>query len=267
RVRRRPLTAFLVLVFGISWPLLSVPVLQAHGLLAGPRLPLPVFVLVVTLGVLVPAALAVTYVLDGRPGVLALFRRAVSWRFGLPVWLSLALGVPVLTLVLGLVRGGALGSAAGDVIWGDVLSVVSAILVIHLSEELVWAGFLQRRLGQRHRLAVAAGLTAVPFAALHLPLSLLGEVSLRSVATDAAGLLVLGVMLRLAVGVALATTGGSVLAAAVLHGSFNASNNNGSLVDDLLSGADHSLLAVLALGLLTLVGWLVSSRSKCHHRL
>jgi membrane protease YdiL (CAAX protease family) len=63
-------------------------------------------------------------------------------------------------------------NAGSDVLAGAV-SVLIALLVIHLWEETVWAGFMQTRLERRHSLPVAALLTAVPFAAIHLPLQLI----------------------------------------------------------------------------------------------
>src|SRR3712207_7962977 len=49
-----------------------------------------------------------------------------------------------------------------------VLSVVTAVLLVHLWDETVWAGFFQGRLQRRHGFLPAAALTAVPFAAVHL---------------------------------------------------------------------------------------------------
>jgi hypothetical protein len=103
RVARRPLTAFLVLLFAVGWPLMSVPALTAHGVLPGGPLPQEPFALGTTLLVMLPAALWVTAVADGRPAVRALLRRAVQWRFGAGWWAAVLLALPVLTLALGLV--------------------------------------------------------------------------------------------------------------------------------------------------------------------
>src|SRR3954466_8717304 len=66
---RRPLTAFLILVFGIGWPILAIPALASHGMIPGGKLPIEVFALGVTLLVMLPAALWVTSVTEGRRGV------------------------------------------------------------------------------------------------------------------------------------------------------------------------------------------------------
>jgi hypothetical protein len=74
------------------------------------------------------------------------------------------------------------------------------------------------------------------------------------------GLLVLGVLMRLLVG---ATVGGagSLLAAGIVHATFNAANNPGSLVDDLLGGDEPSLYAVVAAVLFT-AGALLALRDR-----
>jgi hypothetical protein len=53
------------------------------------------------------------------------------------------------------------------------------------------------------------------------------------------------------VGVFLRATAGSVLAVAVLHGSWNGSTGEDGLVDDLLSGGQPVLAGVIAAALVT----------------
>src|SRR3712207_9396891 len=81
-----------------------------------------------------------------------------------------------------------------------VLSVVTAVLLVHLWEETVWAGFFQGRLERRHGFLPAAALTAVPFAAGHPPLTFTGDLPGRGVGLPAAGLLVLRQLMRLPLG-------------------------------------------------------------------
>ena len=262
RVARRPLTAFLVLLFGVGWPLMSVPALTAHGVLPGGPLPQEPFALGTTLLVMLPAALWVTAVADGRPAVRALLRRAVRWRFGAGWWAAVLLALPVLTLTVGLVAGA--GLQTRDLLatlgWG-ASSVVTAVLLVHLWEETVWAGFFQGRLEQRHGFLPAAALTAVPFAAVHLPLSLIGDLAPGRLALSIGGLFVLGVLMRLLVGATVRGAAGSLLAAGLVHATFNASNNEGNLVDDLLGGGQPSLYAVVAAALFT-AGALLAVRNR-----
>jgi membrane protease YdiL (CAAX protease family) len=65
--------------------------------------------------------------------------------------------------------------------------------------------------------------------------------------------LAVALLFRLLVGIVLRGTAGSVLAVAVLHAVWNASNSEDSVVDDLLSGGQPVYFAVLALVLLTAV--------------
>jgi uncharacterized protein len=262
RVARHPLSAFLVLVAVVGWPLMSVPALTTHGVLPGGPLPQEPFALGTTLLVMLPAALWVTAVADGRPAVRALLRRAVRWRFGAGWWATVLLALPVLTLAVGVAAGQ--GLQTGDLLpalASGAFSVVTAVLLVHLWEETVWAGFFQGRLEQRHGFLPAAALTAVPFAAVHLPLAFIGDLTAARVGLAVGALFVLGVVMRLLVGATVRGAAGSLLAAGIVHASFNASNNEGNLVDDLLGGGQPSLYAIVAAVLFT-AGALVAVRDR-----
>ncbi|MGY1636768.1 lysostaphin resistance A-like protein [Geodermatophilus sp. SYSU D00742] len=262
RVARRPLTAFLVLLCGLGWPLMSVPALTAHGVLPGGPLPQEPFALGTTLVVMLPAALWVTAVADGSGAVRALLRRAVRWRFGVGWWAAVLLGLPVLTLAVGAAVGADLETGDLPATLGrGVLSVLTAVLLVHLWEETVWAGFFQGRLEQRYGFLPAAALTAVPFAGVHLPLSFVGDVAPGRLALSIGGLFVLGALLRPLVGATVRGAGGSLLAAGLVHATFNAANNQGNVADDLLRGGRPSLYAVVAAVLFT-AGALLALRSR-----
>ncbi|WP_457040844.1 CPBP family intramembrane glutamic endopeptidase [Geodermatophilus sp. SYSU D01106] len=251
-VARRPLTAFTAVVFGAGWPVMSVPALTAHGLLPGGALPVEPFVLATLLLVMLPAAVGVTAVLDGRAGVRALLARTVRWRFGAGWWAAVGLGLPAVTLAAGLVTGRVLVlDDAGAVLAGAVLSAVGALLLVNLWEETVWAGFLQTRLQQRSGPWRAALLTGVAFAGIHVPLQFTDGVTAGSALAGVGVLLGAGVLVRALAGAVLTGTGGSVLAVAVLHASSNASNSEDELVDRLLSGGSPLVLALAATAVLT----------------
>ena len=91
-VARRPLTGFLVIALGLSWLLFSIPVLAFHGVIPGANLPVEVFALASTLLILLPTALWITWITDGRTGVRALFARVFRWRFGIGRWLVVLFG-------------------------------------------------------------------------------------------------------------------------------------------------------------------------------
>jgi membrane protease YdiL (CAAX protease family) len=263
-VARRPLAGFLVIVLGLSWLLLSIPVLAFYGVIPGANLPVEVFALASTLLIMLPTALWVTSITDGRAGVRALFARVFRWRFSIGWWLVVLFGLPLIALLLGLIFGGSLHTASlGRVLIKQLGSIVLAVVVINLWEETVWAGFFQTRLEARFNFIVAAVLTAMPFAGVHIPLLLLDDqVSALSLLTGIAGLLILGIVVRLLMGVVLRATLDSVLAVGILHQIFDASNNNGALVDSVLDGADAGNMTQLAAVVLTVLvaAWLLWRR-------
>jgi membrane protease YdiL (CAAX protease family) len=161
------------------------------------------FALGSTLLILLPMALWVTSITDGRAGLRALFARVFRWRFGIGWWLVVLFGLPVIALLLGLIFGGSLHTAdLGPVSIKQLGSIVLAVVVINLWEETVWAGFFQTRLEARFNFVVAAVLTTLPFAGVHVPLLLLDDqVSVLSVLIGVAGLLILGIVVRLLMGV------------------------------------------------------------------
>jgi hypothetical protein len=95
------------------------------------------------------------------------------------------------------------------------------------------------------------------------PLLLLDkQVSALSILIGVAGLLILGVAVRLLMGVMMRAALDSVLAVGVLHQIFDASNNNGGVVDSLLDGAETGNMTQLAAVVLTVLvaAWLLWRR-------
>ena len=157
------------------------------------------------------------------------------------------------------------GSGGGDLRAFAIsqLGLLAAnFLLVNLWEETAWAGFLQTRLEPRYHFAVAAALTAVPFAGVHLPLLFIDDdLSALSLLRNAGGLLILGVLVRLMIGVVLHGAADSLLAVGVLHAVFNSSNNQGGLVDSLLDGTDQTVVALAATVLVTAAAaWAIRER-------
>ncbi len=224
---RRPLAAFSLLVFGVGWPALAALARSRHG--HGPgggvvygRAAEEWLGLGLTAAILLPSALAVTWAADGAAGVRALVRRAFRWRVGVGWGVTVVVGLPAVAIALALAAGGRWRGAPGPSLAAAYAgSLLTRTLVVNLWEELAWAGVVQTRLQERYGTAAAALLTAVPFAAVHVPFQFMGDAPLP---LFSAGLLVLAAVFRLLVGVVLAGTGGSVLAAGVLHAAFNTTN-------------------------------------------
>lgn len=257
----RPLTMFLILTFGVGWVILAFPVLAHYGVLPGEDVPIEVYALGTTLFVLLPSALWVTSVDDGRAGVRALLSRAFRWRVS-PLWYVVVLaGLPTLTIAAGLVAGSSLNSGKlGWSLLNQGLQIMLAAIVINIWEETAWAGFFQTRLEQRHNIFVAAALTAIPFAGVHAPLLLIAD---QNVVTGYGKLFLLGILVRLMMGVTLRAVGDSVLLVGVLHSVFNQSNNNSSGIaaDLLTTDIDPQFFAIFAAAIFTgVLAWIARDR-------
>ena len=218
RAARRPVLTFVCAALGLGLPMLTVPMVL--GVENAPFLLGMVF-----LGLVVPA-LAISRRADGHGAVRRMFGRAFDWRFSVSQWLIGLLAVPALTLGLAGLTGTLLAPDEGW-LWmvGKYLfaTLVTGALVFNLWEELGWAGFLQSRLMARHGLLVAAVLTAVPFAVIHIPLYFEGDPSWRQVGSGLALLFAIAPVYRYLIGMHLLDARGSILAAGVLHASWNAS--------------------------------------------
>ena len=272
--RRHPVSAFLGLVFVIAYPVMSVPILAEHGVIPDgwmPQLPgldteriasvLLVFV------ALLPAAFLTTWTVDGSAGVRVLVHRMFRWQFGARWWLLVVAGLPTLTLGLALLLGDTFRRV--DVV-PFVLAQLAGLLVnlvlINMWEETAWSGVVQTRLEQRHRLATAALLTAVPFALIHMPLHFIGNFSIGSLTTALVTLLIVCAIVRLMIGVFLRGTRDSILAVALVHTLFNRSNNDEGIVAGLLEGDGRKLAGLLAVIVMTAVVAIISRRrlSRAH---
>jgi len=242
-----------VIVFPLGWAVLTVPALTFHGVLPGGELPVQFFALALTVLVMLPTAVWVVSVTEGRRGVRALFARTFRWRFPLGWWAFVLLGMPVVSLAVGAALGRSLDTS-------DVASVlVSALLtgflvplvLVNLWEETVWAGFVQTRLEARYGLLRGALITAVGFAGIHLPMIFVAELSASTLLESLGFLVVAALVFRLTAGVVMRGAAGSVLAVGVLHASWNAASGEDGLADDVLSGGQPAAFAVLAVALVT----------------
>lgn len=259
--RRHPVTLYLLLVFGLGVPLMSLPVLAARGVIPGGSLPAAVGLdaeraaaLLLTLGALLPAAVIVTALEGGRLAVAALFRRMAIWRIGAGWWALVLLALPALTVALALLLGDRLLPLGLDGLFDELGGFLLGFLLVNLWEEASWAGFMQTRLEQRHHLYVAAALTAIPFAAIHVPLQVINGVTAPlQLLAGFALLSVLAIVVRSYFGLVMRGTGGSLLAVGVAHTIFNRSNNTDGIAARLLEGGHRQVAALVATLLLTVV--------------
>ncbi|MGE0555371.1 MAG: lysostaphin resistance A-like protein [Gemmatimonadales bacterium] len=267
--RRRPLTLFFLFVFGLGYPLMLVPILAGWG--ADPvgalpgGMPLNTEVLAslgLVLLVLLPAPLVVTALEGGRPAVAALLRRVAQWRFGLGWWVLILVALPLGTVLLSLALGDSFGSPSLAVLGDELVGTVVAVLLIQIIEETAWAGFVQTRLERRYGFYLAALLTAIPFAAIHLPLQVIYQgFAPVGLATTFGMLIAFGFVFRAYLGLVMRGAANSVLAVAVAHSIFNRANNPDGIAADLLDGS-HRTVAALIVNLVVVVVLGIAMRGR-----
>ncbi len=115
-------------------------------------------------------------------------------------------------------------------------------------EEVAWTGVVQHRLMDRHGPAIAALLTAIPFALIHLPFAFADKgfagTPWADVALSWAVLFLFAPFFRALMGSAYLGTGYSLLIVGVLHASFDAS---ASTKLDVFDGDWQQIAAVIVL--------------------
>ena len=257
---RRPLTAFLVLGMSLGYTLAFVWGLAYYGVIPGRGLADALHIApdelvgAATLIGLFPAALFVTWASDGRAGVRILVRRAVHWRVSPWWWLTVLFGLPILTVGLALMLGDELRPVdISSLVVSQLTLLLVNFVVTNIWEETAWTGVFQTRLEERHNWLVAALLTAIPFAAMHLPLQFFVDqpVTLGSLAAAFGLYLLLGLLVRPLLAVFRRGTGDSILLVALLHSVFNRTNNQNGIAATLLEGDARQLTMLIAVVVLT----------------
>jgi membrane protease YdiL (CAAX protease family) len=249
-VARHPVAVMLIMMFVIDWALLMPPAIAGLDLV-------PFFLLAAVLfGQLLPAVL-VTAAIGGRPAVRELFSRVFRWRVSLVWYLVALLAIPVAALLISVVF---FGTGAVHALFSDpsiqlgYLASLTALPLVNLWEETAWTGVIQARLALGRGPLLAAAITGVFFTLVHLPLRIgqpPGELVFGLV-----GGAILGTGLRILIGWLYYVSGGSILIAAIVHVTFNATNN-GSLLTTAAPGnsvaADIPWFTIGVLGLVVAV--------------
>ena len=177
-VQKRPLIAFFLLVFGLTWPFMIVDALGSHAILPF-RLSIPWMIVMGYMPTL--AAVIVTGLTQGRGGIRALFGKLLIARVGLHWYIFAIFGYAA-------VCAGAIGLSN---LFGEVsvpflsenfprfsnpvemiLSVTMMFLAISLvnGEELAWRGFVLPRLQAKYSALSSSLILGVVWALFHLPL-------------------------------------------------------------------------------------------------
>lgn len=253
----RAIAAFVGLAYCISWILWSPLWLPAFGVMGLPILPFHH-----ALGAFGPfiAAFVVVATTEGRRSATDLARRIVHPGPRLLV-LLIALGAPLLLMVVGVGMAMALGEAVDLATIGRsaefpafsaLMFFVYNLVSFGIGEETGWRGYLLPRLQKRCNPLTATALVTVVWAVWHAPLFLYrpGYVSM-----DVAG--AAGWLLSLATGAVLTTvlfnaSRGSVLVVAVFHATIDVAftGTASSTVATNVSGALITIAGVAAVFLL-----------------
>jgi membrane protease YdiL (CAAX protease family) len=224
-VHQYQLPIFFVLVLGLTWPFMIWDALASHGILPF-RLPVPVALLQAYMPTV--AAVIVTGLTFGRPGIRALFKKLLIARVGLRWYAFAILGIAGICIAAILLanRFGPMPAvsivsdmfpASSLLMWSLSVTVFFVIVGVLNGEELAWRGFALPRLQTKYSALTASVILSVPFTLFHLPLFFdpqMGMGSFPSFAIRAVALMILFTWL-------FNHTRGSVLLAYILHASFN----------------------------------------------
>jgi membrane protease YdiL (CAAX protease family) len=216
----RPITALCVLALAPTLALQTALLLAGVNLFPGKLTELVLLTAVSTL---------ITFWIGGRSAVGHLYGGLTKWRIGAGRWALVLMAMPILTMGVAAATGTLHTPKHGWTGEIGIYLVLFALIALtgSLWEETTWSGFVQLRLMDRHGLFVGSMLTAIPFGVIHLPLAFETKGWADTTWSEAffnwAFLLGALPFFRYVIGVLLVDTGGSVLAAAMLHASFNAS--------------------------------------------
>lgn len=259
--QQHPIALFLIVALGFVYLFMPLPIMAHYGVIPGASLPARfgmdmeefASVLIIVPG-LVLATTLVTALEGGRPALQALFRRILNWRVGVAWALITVAALPAATIALATLMGDKLQAPSIGSVLEEIVQTAVAFFAINLWEEMGWAGFFQSRLERRYNFFIAAALTAIPFAIIHLPLRVItGTTSPGGLVQQFVLLMILGLIFRPLIGMALRGSGDRVMAAALMHTFFNRSNNTNGIAADLLIGDSRPLAALAATVLLTIV--------------
>jgi uncharacterized protein len=227
-VRRHPIATYALVAYGLSWGWWLPIAFRHQKIRQGKVWPTHFPGLV---GPLI-AAVAVTAIIEGSHGVRDLRQRMFRWRLGRRGW-ALALGTPLLLLVLGLAFDShrswtELGLLNGLPAFGPIFTWAAFVFVNGIGEETGWRGFVLPHLRQRHGLVDSSLRLTLIWGAWHIPLFFIVD-SFRGFNVGtlvgfgfglACGSLVLCWLYE--------STGASILAVAVWHGTYNLAAGTGN---------------------------------------
>jgi uncharacterized protein len=242
--RRHQVAAFFVLTFVLTW---SAFIPWYAGNAEG----IPWF----TFGPFA-AAVILSAMTGGWGAVKGLLARIVHWRVGI-LWYVVAVGLPCAIQLAAILINPLLGSPAPA--WGNIppaseivpMVVLFAILSGPLGEEPGWRGFAMPRLLARYRALTASLLLGVVWAAWHIPLLLVGDLTAYGTINAVLAAIVFTWLYQ--------NTGGSVLLPILMHASHQ---NSVRYLGKVFAEPDHTqqqwvavaIWALVALAIIAIAG-------------
>ena len=262
-VANHPVVAFLIMVYTFAWTILFAAFQLGWPLQLASSLG-------VIFGLALPAFL-VTAATSGRAGMRDLLSRCLRWRVGIHWYLLTLLGLLIVTL---LVASAFLGVAPLEAFiqkWPlfftmFVPEILTAVLLIQLSEEAAWTGFMQDTLQQRHGPLLASLLVAPAFALFHLPFNL-AESPMIEALVQLIPLAVFAIFFRVVIMWLYNGAGRSVLIVALFHSAFNSATGSGDMryISEVISGPEAQFIPLAVVAAVAVLG-AVLTRGRLAYR-
>jgi len=271
-VARRPVAAFLLMVYAITWSTFLPVVLQARGLLGLPidlteGLAFNAVVSVATIfGVALPAFL-VTAATGGEAGVRGLRGRCLMWRVGVRWYLAALLGfLCAIMLVATVFRGPAPLEALAEKCPLFFTMFLPEVLIpfafIQRFEEAGWTGSMQHTLQERRGPLLASVLVAPALFLMRLPPLLIDSSVGLGLLVVAGALVIAMTFFRVIIMWLYNASGRSVLIVALFHSAFNSATSLGAqrFTAELIAGPTLLYAAGVLVGAAVLVVALTRGR-------
>lgn len=171
-MKQYPAASFFVLAFAISWVLWVPLVLYIKFVLPADQEPGGLMLLML-LGTFAPtvAAIMMTGILEGKPGVKKLLAKLLIWRVGVRWWLAAFLLAPVATFAaigIYVLLGGTVGRFDPSQWYVVLLGPVFA-LPFFVGEEMGWRGYALPRLQQKYTALWSSVIVGALWALWHAP--------------------------------------------------------------------------------------------------
>lgn len=167
-MQKRPLFFFFLLSYAFSW-MISLPyVLSIWGILQGDYI---IGLALKQWAGPVLAAIVMTGIMEGKPGLLSLWGRVKEWRAGWQWYVFILLGIPALVLLGVIIQPGALAGFQGftlKVLASYPVYLVAVFIWVGLPEEIGWRGFALPRMQSRFGALASSLLLGVLWAFWHL---------------------------------------------------------------------------------------------------